>query len=527
MQKIVSLKFFVFMKTYTSTFDIFGHPRGLLYLFFAELWERFSFYGMRALLVLYMTKHLLFSDEMSFGIYAAYMSLVYVTPLIGGMLADKILGYRKAIILGGVLMALGHFFLTFEQPIFFYSSLSLIIIGNGFFKPNISSLVGKLYKEDDTRRDAGFTIFYMGINIGGAVAPLLCAFLADKFGWHYGFVLAGIGMLLGLIVFKRGLQKDVFEEHGLISNLKTYNKYKFGVKIGDWIPIGAFLATPIFAGIVYFYKYEHYLVWIVSLFLLIFLLKVLRAVTQTERKKLIVAVYFTVLYTLFSAIFEQAGSSLTLFADRNVHLIGMNAAQTNSINSSFIILMAIPFSILWGYLHKTQRNPNSVLKFGLGLFFLGLGFVIFGISGYQVNELAKTPMLYLILGYFVLTTGELFLSPIGLSKMTELSPTKYVAFIMGVWFSANFYGHFFAGKIANLTTVTNGDLGVFSSGVFGWVTKIVTGLSQELVVSKSEAFHQLYTYVSVYANFGVISVAIGVLVMVFSKPIKMLMGNVH
>ncbi len=314
------------MENSTSTQDAFGHPRGLLYLFFAELWERFSFYGMRALLVLYMTKHLLFSDEMSFGIYAAYMSLVYVTPLIGGMLADKILGFRKAIVLGGVLMALGHFFLTFETPIFFYSSLSLIIIGNGFFKPNISSFVGKLYADNDSRRDSGFTIFYMGINIGGAVAPLLCAWLAESYGWHYGFVLAGIGMLLGLFVFNRGLNNNVFEQHGLIPDREIYNKKRIGVKTGNLVVVGAFLAIPIFALIVRFYEFEHYLVWVVTLFLILFLASILKKVTESERKKLLVATYFTVLYTLFSAIFEQAGSSLTLFADRSVNLVGLNAA---------------------------------------------------------------------------------------------------------------------------------------------------------------------------------------------------------
>ena len=515
------------MKTFTSTNDVFGHPRGLMYLFFAELWERFSFYGMRALLVLYMTKHLLFSDEMSFGIYAAYMSLVYVTPLLGGMLADRILGFRKAIILGGVLMALGHFFLTFEHPVFFYSSLSLIIVGNGFFKPNISSFVGKLYAKADTRRDAGFTIFYMGVNIGGAVAPLLCAWLAEVYGWHYGFVLAGIGMLLGLFVFNNGLKKDVFDDHGLVPSKKLYDEKKWGVKSGNLVTLGAFLSVPIFALIVCYHQFEHYLVWLVSVFLIIYLGRILKQVTASERQKLLVAVYFTALYTLFSAIFEQAGSSLTLFADRNVNLVGLNAAQTNSINSGFIILLAIPFSILWTYLSKINRNPNSVIKFGLGVFFLGLGFVIFGFSGQQVDEFARTPMFYLILGTFVYTVGELFLSPIGLSKMTELSPLKYVAFIMGVWFSANFYGHFFAGKIAKLTAVSNGELGVFSKGVFGKITEFITGLSGDIIANKSEVFQQLYSYVSVYASFGVIACVIGVLVIVFSKPIKNMMKEVH
>ncbi|CAL2094814.1 peptide MFS transporter [Tenacibaculum sp. 190524A05c] len=514
------------MKTFSATTDVFGHPRGLLYLFFAELWERFSFYGMRALLVLYMTKQLLFSDEMSFGIYAAYMSLVYVTPLLGGMLGDKILGFRKAIVLGGVLMALGHFFLTFEHLVFFYSSLGFIIIGNGFFKPNISSLVGKLYSEGDHRRDSGFTIFYMGINIGGAIAPLLCAWLAEVYGWHYGFVLAGVGMLLGLLVFKNGLQKDVFEEHGSVPDEIRFRQKKWGITNGNLIVIAAFLAVPVFALIVRFHQFEHYLVWVITSFLTIYLVYIFNQIKKEERQRLVVAIYFTALYTLFSAIFEQAGSSLTLFADRSVNLIGLNAAQTNSINSGFIILLAIPFSMLWTFLSKVNRNPNSVIKFGLGIFFLGLGFVIFGLSAQHTDEFAKTPMFYLIFGTFIYTIGELFLSPIGLSKMTELSPEKYIAFIMGVWFCANFYGHFFAGKIAKFTSVSTKGLGAFSEGFFGEITSIISGLSAENVIKSGEQLQQLYSYVSVYANFGVMTATIGILVIVFSNPIKRLMNGV-
>lgn len=515
------------MKNYTSTKDVLGHPRGLLYLFFAELWERFSFYGMRALLVLYMTKHLFFTDEMSFGIYAAYMSLVYVTPMIGGMLADKILGFRKAITLGGVLMALGHFFLTFEQPIFFYGSLSLIIIGNGFFKPNISSFVGKLYGDGDRRRDVGFTIFYMGINIGGAVAPILCAWLAELYGWHYGFVLAGVGMLLGLLVFKKGVTNKVFDEHGTVPNVKVFNQKRLGIKTGYLIPVCALFSVPIFALIVRYHQFEYYLMWVVTLFLMLYIINVLQNVSISERKKLLVAVYFTILYTVFAAIFEQAGSSLTLFADRNVNLIGINAAQTNSINSSFIILFAIPFSMLWMYLNKINKNPNSVIKFGVGIALLGLGFIVFAMFAYQVDEFAKTPMIFLIVGYLVLTMGELFLSPIGLSKITELSPVKYVSFIMGVWFSANFYGHFFAGKIAKLTTVSEGDLGFFSKGILGEITTLITGMSSKFVLSQEPIFYQLYSYVSVYSGFGFFTLLIGVLVMILSKRIKIMMQNVH
>ena len=511
----------------TTQPEILGHPKGLLYLFFAELWERFSFYGMRALLVLYMTKHLLYDDDMAFGVYAAYMSLVYVTPMIGGILADKILGYRKAIILGGILMVFGHLLLTIEIPIFFYGSLGLIIVGNGFFKPNISSFVGELYAQGDSRRDSGFTIFYLGINLGAAIAPLACAWFASTYGWHYGFILAGIGMIAGLLVFKNGIKKNVFGSKGLVSNQEAYNRKYFGFNNGKLIVLTAIASVAIFATIVRFHEFEGNLVWVVSILLVSYITYIIYTVSLKEKKRLLVAVYFTILYTLFAAIFEQAGSSLTLFADRNVNLVWMDAAGTNSINAGFIILFAIPFSLLWTYLSRKKINPNSAIKFGLGLLFLGLGFVIFALSAHSVDEFTKTSMSYLVIGYLVLTIGELFLSPIGLSKMTELSPIKYVAFIMGVWFSANFYGHFFAGKIAKMTTVSEGETNIFTSGIFGNITEYITGLTPQIAVGQSDAFQQLFSYVSVYANFGIISMIVGIFAILISPVIKKMMGEIH
>jgi len=515
------------MTTNNESTEVLGHPKGLLYLFFAELWERFSFYGMRALLVLYMTKHLLFDDDMAFGVYAAYMSLVYVTPMIGGILADKILGYRKSIILGGILMVLGHFFLTIELPIFFYGSLGLIIVGNGFFKPNISSFVGELYQQGDTRRDSGFTIFYLGINLGAAIAPLACAWFAANYGWHYGFVLAGIGMVAGLLVFNRGLKSNVFGTKGKVPSLEKYNLKTLGLNKGKWIVICSLVSVVIFATIVRFHEFESYLVWIVSLFLIAYITYIISTVSIKEKKRLLVAVYFTILYTLFAAIFEQAGSSLTLFADRNVNLVGMDAAGTNSINAGFIILFAVPFSMLWTFLSKRNSNPNSAIKFGLGLVFLGLGFLIFAMSANSVDDFARTSMIYLILGYMVLTIGELFLSPIGLSKMTELSPLKYTAFIMGVWFSANFFGHFFAGKIAKLTAASSGESTVFSTGFFGTITEQVSGLTTQSILTGSESLQQLFSYVSVYASFGTISIIVGIFAILISPFIKKMMGGIH
>lgn len=506
--------------------QMLGHPKGLFYLFFAELWERFSFYGMRALLILYMTSELLYSDTMSFGVYAAYGSLVYATPLIGGMLADRVLGYRKAILLGGVLMAMGHFLLAIEHPVFFYLSLGLIAVGNGFFKPNISSFVGALYEENDQRRDAGFTLFYLGINLGGMAAPLICAGVAAAYGWHYGFGLAGIGMLVGLAFFMSGIRASVFGEKGRVVDAQRFSQKRWGLDQGQLISILSILAVPLVALIIVGYDYEHYLIWLVLIGVLGYVAYIMRSVGKVERDRLGVAVYFTTLATLFWAIFEQSGSSVTLFASRNVDLVLLNAAQTNSINSTFIILLAIPFSLLWAFLAGKRYNPNSAIKFALGLILLGLGFATFAFSGHSANADAQTHMAFLVLGYFVLTVGEMFLSPIGLSKITELAPARFAAFIMGVWFLSSFFGHFFAGQIAQLTTVAPGESGLFSTGVLGELTTSLTGIGYEEAAALGEGHLQLQAYVSTFAGIGGMAIVVGLLALALSPVIRQRMHGI-
>lgn len=515
------------MESHHTQQTLFGHPKGLFYLFFAELWERFSFYGMRALLMLYMTDHLLFSDDLSFGIFAAYGSLVYVTPLIGGLIADKLIGYKKSIVLGGILMALGHFVLAIEHPITFYTALALLIVGNGFFKPNISSLVGSLYGKGDNRRDSGFMIFYMGVNIGGWIAPLLCGWLGMTYGWHYGFGLAGIGMLLGLVVFRYASKNGVFGEHGKVVQPEVISKKIGPFTVQALIVLGALAMVPIMALIVKFNEFEHYLIWLVSFVILFALIFIYKRSTKTERGQLLVLVYFTSLACLFFMVFEQAGSSLTLFAERNVDLKWINSSQSNSLNSAFIVLLAIPFTWLWTYLSKIKANPNSPLKMGFGLALVGAGFLIFGSSGNSMNAEAQVPMFFLVVGVFVYTIGELFLSPIGLSKVTELSPKKFVSFLMGIWFLASFYGHFFAGKIAQLTTLPEGEESIFTQGIFKDITPAITGMDYASIANSGSAHIQLYSYVSVFTGIGLVTLCIGILAILISPLVRKKMGGVH
>ena len=498
-----------------------GHPKGLAYLFFAELWERFSFYGMRALLTLYMVEEIFKSlsnrDYATTAVYASYGSLVYASTVIGGQVSDKILGMRSSIFLGGILMSVGHFVLAIENDIAFFLALAFIIVGNGFFKPNISTFVGALYEEGDVRKDSGFTIFYMGINIGGWIAPLLCGWLALKYGYHYGFGLAGIGMTTGLIFFWSGIKKNIFGEKGLPPNMEVYEKLIVGIPQKTFIPIIAALCVPVIAYILSSYKSittastpiigEKNLVGIIFLVIGLaigtYMVKILIKVTSDERKKLIMAILITFFMTLFWGFHELSGSVITLFASRNVALDGfMTAAQTNSLNSMFIIILAIPISLLWGYLSKKNLNPRTPYKFGLGLVLAGASFYILALSEGSADENGMVPFAYLIVMYFVLSIGELFMSPVGLSKITSLSPKRIVAFMMGIWFLSSAYAFQIVGFIGKQLAVESTD-----SNVGGLDTLAI--------------YTDGFMLISQYA------LGAGLIVIIFSPLMKKLMGDVH
>lgn len=508
-----------------------GHPKALFYLFFAEMWERFSFYGMRALLVLYIIKDYMASvennEEIAYGIYAAYGALVYATPLLGGLLADRFIGYRKAIMFGGILMAAGHFFMAFPTDFFFYGALGLLIAGNGFFKPNISSLVGSLYEEGDIKRDSGFTIFYMGINLGAAVAPLLCGYIGEMWGWHYGFGLAGVGMLAGVVVFWDGIKKGVFGDKGL-QPFEYQEKKFFNFNIEKLVWVFGCLIVPIFAYLIVLEAGgTEFLGVIINILLLIavgytgyLMYENYRDGQPATANKIGSILILAVLCAVFWACFEQAGSSLVVWADKCIDLKFMVASQTNAINPGYIIFLAFPFALLWEKLDLWGKNPNTAKKFAMGIGFLGLGFLVFAYSIHFISDAGKLPFSTLWIGWLLITTGELCLSPIGLSKVTQLSPKKSVAFFMGLWFLSSTVAHYIAGALAKLTisgttTESTGILGKLNSMFFNGVDATANGVAEAMI------------YNDLFAKIGFVTIGIAILTLLISPIIKKLMHDIH
>ena len=537
----------------TQQSEIFGHPKGLFYLFFAELWERFSYYGMRALLTLYMVNEFFswmtdeaYREEVSFGIFAAYGSLVYATPVLGGMIADKFIGFTKSILLGGILMALGHFFMAFYfdsgmlgfeattiNNFFFYSALALLIVGNGFFKPNISTMVGRLYPEGDDRRDSGFTIFYMGINAGAFLAPLACGWLGYEYGWHYGFGAAGVGMIAGLLVFMKGMNDGVFGDNGNQPE-EFVEKKMYGLRTDYFFYLVALLMVPVSAFLVKNNAMEvlegmalhSSLLSLLGVIILGIIAKKMTELSRMEVFRLVSVLVLTLLITVFWSFFELAGTAITLFAERNVNLTLLNASQTNAINPGYIIFLAIPFSMMWVYLSKTQRNPITPIKFALGILQLGLGFIVFAMSAQFMDDAGKTPFMFLMIGYLLLTTGELFISPIGLSKVTELSPKSMTAFMMGVYFLSSSYAHYISGAIAKLTTSTEAGVAPEPGFMTSMIEK-VTGFAGATTTSTSESVLSLLSYTSVFTQVGIVAIGMAVVSFMITPVLKKWMHGVH
>jgi len=539
-----------------------NHPRGLIILFFAEMWERFSYYGMRGILIFFLTQHFLFDDATAGSTYGSYTSLVYLLPLVGGILADRYIGTRKAIAFGALLLVAGHGMMAFEgRPAtetltyagtayeisaegrgasrdvnivvngqkyafgaaegggiavaglpegstlpatlapgsyemkqtrdkvgvdVFYLALSLIIMGVGFLKPNISTIVGQLYPQGDPRRDSGFTLYYYGINLGAFWAAVLCGFLGQTVGWWAGFGLAGVGMALGWVVFVLG--KPLLEGHGEPPNPELLKRPLFGPLNREWL---IYILGVLGVAVVWFMVQRNALVGAVlgvsTLLSLAAILWVIVGVCKTwaQRQRMMLALVLIFGAVVFFTLFEQAGTSLNLFADRNVDLtiaptamqflgitIGtpdqlaaagitptgfwidatITAAQVQSFNAGFILIFAPIFAALWAWLASKKMDPDPTMKFGLGLVQVGLGFlvVVWAAGSGMVSPTFQMPLMILALLYMLHTTGELFLSPVGLSEITKLSMPSVVSFMMAVWFLASSIAQFVGGKIAGL-----------------------------------------------------------------------------
>ena len=374
------------------------HPPGLYVLFFTEMWERFSYYGMRSLLVYYMIKHLQFTQVRSSEIYGLYTGFVYFTPLFGGLLADRVLGQRRTVVLGGVLMAAGHFLMAVES--LFFPALLFLILGNGAFKPNISTQVGSLYPPGDRRRDRAFSLFYMGINLGAFFSPLVCGTLGEKIGFHWGFGAAGVGMVIGLLVYLRGqkhLAPDLIMQAGGAKRQSTEP-----MSPDDWLKIGAIFAMM-------------------------------------------------ALSIVFWSVYEQQGNTMALWADANTDrmIFGweMPASWFQSFNPLMIFLLVPLVNLFWGRQDKSGREPSSITKMGIGCLLLASAFLILIPPARELAVSPRASLWWLVACTFVLTLGEIYLSPVGLSLVTKIAPARIVSLMMGVWFLSSFFGNYLSGYL--------------------------------------------------------------------------------
>jgi len=434
------------------------YPKQLWYLFFSEMWERFSFYGMRGMLVIFMVSQLAMNDKVANLQYGATQAFVYAFTFIGGLFADKILGYRKSLFWGGLLMIAGSIILAINPQQFFFFGISFTIIGTGFFKPNISTIVGKLYKDDDHRRDAGFSLFYAGVNLGALIGGYICIAVANgslwaslvpaHLRWNVAFGFAAVVMVVSLLTFTQ-TQKSL-GDIGLSPLKDAPSSKRKRMEIVTYI--GSLLIIPVIMTMVSNTDYTDIFMFIIGPASLLYLFYEMRSFNKEENKKLLAALVFIIFSIFFWAFFEQSGGSLSLFAAHNLNntVLGIPLdpnGVNNSANSFFVIAFAAIVGLVWLWLNKRKLEPNTVVKFGLGFLFLAGGFAVFYYTKFFADSNGRTSLDLFTFGWFIITFGELCLSPIGMSAMTKLSPQKTQAVIMGMWFLASAYGQYFAGLL--------------------------------------------------------------------------------
>jgi POT family proton-dependent oligopeptide transporter len=439
--------------------DLFGHPRGLATLFFTEMWERFSFYGMQALLVLFMTDQARggfgFSDQIATAIYGLYGAFAFLVALPGGWIADRLWGARRAIFVGGIIIMCGHFVLAVESTAAFFGGLLLVVLGTGLLKPNVSAVVGELYAPNDPRRDAGFTVFYMGINLGAVLGPLVCGILAT-YNWRYGFAAAGVGMLAGLVQFR--LMQGHLGSAGLVP--ATVPSEPFRVR--SWLVIGTVVAAAfvlLWLGVNGFVEFDA--LWLArgtttvlafGTFAYFGYLFAAGRLTALERRRVIVILVLVLASAVFWAGFEQFGSSLNLFAERyTIRDLGAFEIPTTwfqSLNPLFLIVLAPFYSMFWVWLARRHLEPSAPAKFAFGLILLGIGFIVMMGAATLVAAGQQVWPTWLVFTYLFHTMGELALSPVGLSAMTTLAPRRFVGQMMGMWFLCTALGSAVAGLVA-------------------------------------------------------------------------------
>jgi POT family proton-dependent oligopeptide transporter len=489
------------MQTLAEIQDFKGkYPKQLWYLFFSEMWERFCFYGMRGMLTVFMVSELLMKEDVANLQYGATQAFVYAFTFIGGLFADKILGFRKSLFWGGLLMITGSCILAFNPHEFFFLGISFTIIGTGFFKPNISTMVGALYHDKDSRRDAGFSLFYAGINVGALLGGYACIAIANGYSWNLAFGLAAIVMTISLVTF-------IFTQKSLGPIGLSPFRSK-GIEGKKWMEYATYLGSlaiiPIIMVMVSKTEYTDYFMYTIGPATLIYLFYEMGKFSVAERKKLLGALVFIIFSILFWAFFEQSGGSLAIFSANNLHdtVAGVKLdpnGVNNAANSLFVIIFAPILGLLWVWLSKRNKEPNTVIKFGLGFLFLALAFYTFYATRFFADADGMTSLEIFTLAYFIITFGELCLSPIGLSIMTKLSPQPLQGVMMGMWFLASAYGQYVAGILGA-----------------GMVSPNDNASLTEKLISYTDGYQQLAIY----------ALVTGIVLIAISPLVRKLMGEV-